>query len=96
MDLREELMALKEVDKQMIGITATVGLNPEGKLAQLLFFMFNKNVEYVKTIYNKYAEDIDWFIYECEFGDKEKIVEIDTIEYSISNINDFINYLEQK
>lgn len=96
MDLREELIALKEVDKQMIKASASIGLNPEGNLAQLLFFMFNKEVEYLKIIFNKYKEDIDWFVYECEFGEREKVIEIDTIEYSIKSVDDFVNYLEQK
>ena len=93
-DLKEELRFLKEIDEKIITLSANVGLDVGGKLSKILIDLFNKNVELLKLILNKYAEDIDWFIYECEFGDKPKIVEVNSIEYYIDSISEFILYIK--
>lgn len=92
--LEKVLNTLKEKSNEFSVACNSIGLNFDSKLADPFFRICDIYIETLSLLVGDSSGWIDYYVYECEFGNYVRKVRIDDEEYQLDTIEDLRFFIE--
>jgi len=70
-----------------------IGCSVEGPLSDETWKAIDLSIEVLSEAIGMYPDDLYWFVYDNDFGNKGYSVEVDGKEYKIDSIESYANYV---